>query len=187
MLKICFNNINNMKRVLFAIVASAVIILCASYVSTNYFIYDSMSDKSRPFNIFSSYSSKLISETNTVSFRESRVADGTLEYGQSKVVSEGANGEIVAKYKVDYINGVEISRVKVGEEAINMPTDRVIAVGTKVVWRCYDTTSYDRNPYNDNKCVSNTGESIYVPDSKTIRLDPSFTPSLAGDPYYNSF
>ena len=58
--------------------------------------------------------------------------------------------------------------------------------GNTITWKCIDSTSFDGNAYNDNKCTSSAGEVRYVSDSQAISLDPSYRPSKSGDPYYNN-
>ena len=54
-------------------------------------------------------------------------------------------------------------------------------------WNCIDATSYDKNPYNDNYCVSSYGREMYTTDSYAESLDPYYTAGTSGHPYYNSF
>lgn len=54
-------------------------------------------------------------------------------------------------------------------------------------WECMDTASYDKNPYNDNYCVSTYGREMYTTDSNAESLDPYYTAGTSGHPYYNSF
>ena len=54
-------------------------------------------------------------------------------------------------------------------------------------WDCFDATSYDKNPYNDNYCVSSYGREMYTTDSYAESLDQYYTAGSAGHPYYNSF
>lgn len=89
-------------------------------------------------------------------------------------------------YKVTYKNDKEIAREKIKEEVISKPIDEVIAKGSKNIWHCVDTTSYDRNPNNDNKCTSSKGEVRYVNDSTACSLDKSYRPGQAGAYRYNS-
>ena len=46
----------------------------------------------------------------------------------------------------------------------------------KIIWTCYDVTTYDYNWNNDNKCVSNTNEVVYVSDARARQLDPYYHP-----------
>jgi hypothetical protein len=57
----------------------------------------------------------------------------------------------------------------------------------KITWKCVDATSYNKNPYDDNKCISSDGQVRYVSDSESRKLDPSYTPGTKGHSYYNSF
>ena len=130
---------------------------------------------------------KAITISSSISYNTVEVNDDTLEYGKTEIKNSGSYGEKVSTFKVTYTDGKETSRELIKEETTKQPTDRVIAHGTKVLWHCIDATSYDKNPYNDNKCTSSTGEVRYVPDSTSRVLDPSYTPGTKGDPYYNRF
>lgn len=139
------------------------------------------------FHFLGTVGKTTITKTDYIPYDELLVPDDSLEYGKTKVIQYGAKGEKTVKYEVVYNGNGEISRTALEEQTVKQPTPKTIAVGTKIVWNCYDTTSYNKNPYDDNKCVSNTGVTVYVPDSKSRTLDPSYTPSEAGDPYYNNF
>lgn len=55
-----------------------------------------------------------------------------------------------------------------------------------VTWKCYDDTTFNKDPYDDNVCISSDGQYWRVPDSKARELDPSYTPGQSGHPWYNS-
>lgn len=114
------------------------------------------------------------------------INDSTLEYGKTKVQNPGSYGEITYTYKITYENGKEVARELISKETTKEPVSQIVAKGTKVLWYCVDATSYDKNPYNDNKCTSSTGEILYVSDSQSRILDPSYSPGKSGHPYYNS-
>lgn len=126
-------------------------------------------------------------ETQTIPFETQTVDDNTIEYGQTVVRTAGVNGEKTLKYEVTYENDKVVSKELKSEEITTQPITEIIARGTKVVWRCVDATSYDKNPYNDNYCESSTGEWRYVSDSEARRLDSTYSPPQYGHPYYNSF
>ena len=126
-------------------------------------------------------------EYEDVAYESSTVNDSSLEYGTKKTKTKGKNGKKAIIYEVKYKGSKEISRTKKTEKIIEKPTDEVIAVGTKIIWHCVDTTSYNKNPYDDNYCKSSEGEGRYVSDSQAMALDPSYTPGKAGHSYYNSF
>ena len=126
-------------------------------------------------------------ETKTIEYKTKTVDDKNLEYGTKKVRTEGKNGVKTITYEVKYKDGKEVSRKKVKEEVTKKAVTKVIAKGTKVIWRCVDVTSYDRNPYNDNRCVNSKGAVRYVPDSTARSLDPTYYPGQSGAAYYNRF
>lgn len=126
-------------------------------------------------------------ETQAIPFEAQTVDDNTIEYGQTVVRTAGVKGEKTLKYEVTYENDKVVSKELKSEEITIQPITKIIARGTKVVWRCVDATSYDKNPYNDNYCRSSTGEALYVPDSRARALDPTYSPGQSGHSYYNSF
>lgn len=66
------------------------------------------------------------------------------------------------------------------------PKVEVKTAPAPITWHCTDTTSYNKNPYDDNLCISSTGERRYVSDSQARALDSSYNPGTYGHPYYNS-
>lgn len=122
----------------------------------------------------------------SISYETKTVEDDSIEYGQTVVRTEGSYGEKTYTYNVTYKGDKEISRELVKEEITKQPVAKVIAKGTKIVWHCVDATSYNKNPYDDNKCTSSTGEVRYVSDSQSRALDPSYSPGQSGHYYYNS-
>ena len=120
-----------------------------------------------------------------IPFETKTVNDDTVEYGKTVVKTEGINGEKTYTYDVIYEGEKEISRKLVKEEITKQSVTKIIANGTKVVWRCKDTTSYDGYSGNDNLCTSSTGEQRYVGDCAAVALDSSYHPSQRGASYYN--
>ncbi len=131
---------------------------------------------------------RTVTETKkeSISYETKTVEDGSIEYGQTVVRTEGSYGEKIYTYNVTYKGDKEISRELVKEEIPKQPVAKVIVKGTKIVWHCVDATSYNKNPYDDNKCTSSTGEVRYVSDSQSRALDPSYSPGQSGHYYYNS-
>lgn len=132
---------------------------------------------------------KNLTYTTNIQYKTTTIDDSSMLAGTKKVKTAGVNGVRTTVYKVTYKNGKEISREVVSNTITKQPVDAVILVGTKkvVTWKCYDATSYDKNPYNDNRCVSSEGVTRYVSDSESGILDPSYTPGKSGNSYYNSF
>ena len=130
---------------------------------------------------------KTITETERIPYNTTYVDDETLAQGKSVTRTAGVYGTRANTYKVTIKGGKETSRELVESSVIQEPRDAGVARGTKPACHCYDTTSYDRNPYNDNYCEYSYGSGKYVPDSDARTLDPDYTPGKAGAAYYNSF
>lgn len=145
-------------------------------------------DVEKPTEQEKAVTERTVTETRkeTIPFETKTVNDDTVEYGKTIVKTEGINGEKTYTYNVTYMGEKEISREPVKEEITKQPVAKVIANGTKIIWRCVDVTSYNKNPYDDNKCTSSTGEVRYVSDSQSRALDPSYSPGKSGHYYYNS-
>lgn len=59
-----------------------------------------------------------------------RISDCTLPEGTEKVITAGADGELLCSAAVTYINGKETERVILSRQVVSQPVRRVIAVGT---------------------------------------------------------
>lgn len=125
--------------------------------------------------------------TEAIPYETTYVEDETLEYGKTAVRTSGVAGVRERVYKVTKSGGKETKRELVSSRVTKAPVNAVVAKGTKPAWHCWDTTSFDRNPYNDNYCEYSDGSGKYVPDSEARRLDPSYTPGKSGAAYYNNF
>ena len=125
--------------------------------------------------------------TEAIPYETTYVEDATLAYGKTVTRTPGVAGVRERTYKVTKSGGKETKRELVSTRVTKAPVAAVVARGTKPGWRCWDTTSFDRNPYNDNYCEYSDGSGKYVPDSEARALDPSYTPGKSGAPYYNNF
>lgn len=130
---------------------------------------------------------KTVTETERIPYNTTYVEDETLAQGKSVTRTAGTYGTRTNTYKVTIKGGKETSRELVESSVIQEPRDAVVARGTKPAWHCHDTTSFDRNPYNDNYCEYSDRSGKYVPDSEARALDPGYTPGQAGAAYYNNF
>lgn len=128
-----------------------------------------------------------ITQTVEIPYNTTYVEDGNIELGKTVVRTHGHPGKRTLTYKVKSRGGSEISRELVSDRVTVEPTNEVIAKGTKVMWHCKDTTSFDRNPYNDNYCWDSNGDGKYVPDSEAAAIDPTYRPGKSGAAYYNNF
>lgn len=134
----------------------------------------------------STTTTKTVTTKEYINYSTSTKEDAMLDYGTTKVQTSGARGEVTSTYKVTYVDGKEVSRELVGKEITKQPVDEVILKGTKIIWKCVDVTSYDRNQYNDNKCASSTGEVRFLSDSQAEALDPTYKAGKYGPWYYNN-
>ena len=64
-----------------------------------------------------------------IEFNEIVVKDYKIAIGESKVISEGVQGENKKTYTVTYEDGKEIHRILKDEEIIQEPSDRIVAEG----------------------------------------------------------
>lgn len=120
-----------------------------------------------------------------ISYSSTTVEDDTMEYGTTTVRTKGVNGEETYTYEDTYEGAKKVSEKLVKREVTKTPINEVVAKGTKIIWRCEDVTSFDRNPYNDNKCTSSTGEVRYLCDSDAEKLDSTYSAGKSGAKRYN--
>ena len=71
--------------------------------------------------------------TEEIPYATVEVADGNLEEGKTEVRQAGVNGTQSNTYSVTYADGIETSRTLLSSVVTTVPTDEVIAVGTKDV------------------------------------------------------
>ncbi|SDO28597.1 Uncharacterized conserved protein YabE, contains G5 and tandem DUF348 domains [Psychrobacillus sp. OK028] len=120
--------------------------------------------------------------------------DDSLLKGKEKVVQNGENGTVSRTYEVVKENGKEVSRNMVSEKTVKKPTEKIVAVGTKVV-----TASVSRG--TNSSAAPTGGKEFYVtataytaycngcsgvtatgidlksnPNLKVIAVDPSVIP-----------
>lgn len=57
--------------------------------------------------------------------------DSSLAQGETKLIQAGEEGRKVARYNVNFVDGVEVSRELVSEEIVKQPVPRITAVGSK--------------------------------------------------------
>jgi hypothetical protein len=78
---------------------------------------------------------EVVTETvnEVVPFGSTSISDSSMTKGTSKVSTAGVNGQKTVTYSVTKIKGVEVSRVKIGEQITTQPVTQVTLIGTKVV------------------------------------------------------
>lgn len=82
--------------------------------------------------VITKVSLETVAETAEIPFETVSVENSNMERGQTKVVTQGANGVKELLYTVTYHNGEEVSRELSGEEVITQPVNRVVQYGTKM-------------------------------------------------------
>ncbi|MGE5370360.1 MAG: 3D domain-containing protein [Solirubrobacterales bacterium] len=76
------------------------------------------------------YSQKTTEEQVTIPFRQIKVADGDLERGISRKVSQGVPGMASETVRIVYHDGVEVRREVLSTRIIRPPQHEVVALGT---------------------------------------------------------
>ncbi|GAA1958574.1 G5 domain-containing protein [Microbacterium deminutum] len=84
----------------------------------------------------SDYSAKATSReevaTEPIAFEETAVEDASLPSGQTRITTAGKNGERTRTYRVNLIDGEEVSRELISDEVTAQPITQVTTVGTYV-------------------------------------------------------
>lgn len=84
---------------------------------------------------------RFITETETIPFETTWVADPTLELDRQRIVQEGREGTFARQTLVMLRDGVEQSRILQRELILTPPQPQTIAYGTNVVLRSLETPS----------------------------------------------
>ena len=74
---------------------------------------------------------RTITLEDTIPFKEETIDDSSLASGEKEVKTPGEDGRKVIKYRVNFVDGVEVARELISEEIVREPVNRVVAVGTK--------------------------------------------------------
>ncbi len=72
-----------------------------------------------------------VSVEEDIPFTEKTEEDSSMEPGKSEVIQEGENGRRVLRYKVQFQDGIEVSRELISEEMIKQPVEKITKVGSK--------------------------------------------------------
>ncbi|MEJ5197893.1 MAG: ubiquitin-like domain-containing protein [Anaerolineae bacterium] len=78
-------------------------------------------------------------EREAIPFASVMVADPEMEIDNQRLVQQGVAGERRKRFKVTVVDGQEISRVMLDDWIAAEPITRVVAFGTRIVWRTLDT------------------------------------------------
>ena len=119
------------------------------------------------------------------------VEDSSLYVGDSKVLTQGTEGEALVTADVTYVNGVEQERTVLSSTTLREPTTTVKAVGTKpkpktaskgtYIWPCSGSiSSYFGGRYIFGSYSYHSGLDIAVPHGTTIKAADGGTVTFAG-------
>lgn len=127
-----------------------------------------------------------------VAFSTVRKNDSALTKGKEQVVESGANGLVEKRYSVVLENGEEVSRELVSEDVKKEASQRVVAVGTKVIQQAPSrgtssavtgkTITMHATAYNwncatcDGRGLTATGYNVKANPDGVIAVDPSVIP-----------
>lgn len=89
-----------------------------------------------------------ITETQEIPFEETTINDPNLEAGKSRVKTVGAKGVKILTYEITFTNGIQTDKKLTKEEVTIVPTNQIVAVGTKV-----KTSSSNCDPNYTGACV----------------------------------
>ncbi len=77
---------------------------------------------------------KDLSEQKEIPFETVEKNDGSVLRGETKVTQEGKNGQKTQNFHVTYKNGKEIQRDLSSEKIDSKPTNKVVSIGTKLLF-----------------------------------------------------
>lgn len=75
---------------------------------------------------------KTETKTEAIPFESANQNDNTLGQGETRVASEGVNGERTITYEVTYVQNIETARKEIKNEITTQPITKVTQVGTYV-------------------------------------------------------
>lgn len=158
----------------------------------------------QPITTQSSFTEKLVEETEVISKKTVSEEDPEIEAGEEKILDEGEDGKRVKIIKITQtLDGEEYNREIVSTET-TQPKDKKILRGTKIVWKTLSTadgeiryfkkmrvyaTHYDSRCLGCNEWTAigmRAGKGVIAVDPKVIPLRskvyiPGYGIAIAGD------
>ncbi len=158
---------------------------------------------SQPIKTQSRFEEKTETKEEVVEFKTIRKDDPEKDSGEESVESEGKDGKTIKTYKITYYEDKEYSRELTSTQTLK-PQDKVIKVGTKVVWKTLDTpqgqikywkkmrvyaTHYDSKCPGCNETTAiglRAGKGVIAVDPSVIKMRssvyiPGYGQAIAGD------
>ena len=134
----------------------------------------------------------------SIPFETETVSSPNVELGMQEIVQPGQEGLLVARTRIRYEDGQEVSRVTEEESVVRLPQKRIVQTGTKIVvnsttvngvtleyWRAFEMYATIYSP-----CNSGTGGCSYGTASGmragrgVVAVDPSMYSYLQGQRVY---
>lgn len=160
-------------------------------------------DAPQPIKTNSRFQTKIFSSDQVIAAPVKEKDDPDREIGDDATIQEGVDGKKTTITKVSYYQGEEYSREVVSTE-VTPPREKIIAKGTKIVWRSFDTsigqisywrkirmwaTSYDSrcNGCDETTAIGlRAGKGVVAVDPQIIKLGsrvyiPGYGLAIAGD------
>lgn len=157
----------------------------------------------QPIKTNSRFASKRIEETRVIAREVSYKDDPDSEIGSENTLDEGADGKEIKTVEITYYQGEEYGREVVKIDVVP-PKSRVVARGTKIVWRTMDTPDGQINYWRklhvwathyDSHCPGcgvwtatgmRQGKGVIAVDPAVIKLGskvyvPGYGAAVAGD------
>jgi resuscitation-promoting factor RpfB len=157
----------------------------------------------QPIHTISRFETKELTEETILKRKTIYKDDPESEIGEEKTLEEGTDGKKTKVIKITYYEGKEYERETVSTDVLS-PVDKVIAKGTKLVWRTIDTpdgeirywrkmrvwaTHYDSHCLGCNEWTAigmRQGKGVIAVDPKVIKLRsklyvPGYGQAVAGD------
>lgn len=157
----------------------------------------------QPIQTQSRFESKLVTQNEKIDRKTVEKEDPETELGEEKVIEEGSDGNRTKVIKITYFEGKEYEKEIISEE-YTLPKNKIIAKGTKIVWRSLQTSDgeikYWRKlrvyaTHYDSRCKGcndwtaigmRAGKGVIAVDPKVIKLRskvyiPGYGQAVAGD------
>ena len=135
---------------------------------------------------------------NNIPFETETVSSPDVELGAQEIIQPGQEGLLIARTRIRYEDGQEVSRVTEEENVVRPPQTRIVQTGTKIVvntaevngvtleyWRAFEMYATIYSP-----CNSGTGGCSYSTASGmragrgVVAVDPSMYSFLQGQRVY---
>ena len=134
----------------------------------------------------------------SIPFETETVSSPDVELGTQEITQPGENGLAIARTRIRYEDGQEVSRVTEDESVVRPPQTRIVNTGTKIVvntatvdgvtleyWRAYEMYATIYSPCNSGTGGCSYGTASGLKAGKgVVAVDPSMFSFLQGQRIY---